>query len=166
MLRPDVHIGQFCTIAEDVVLGRGTRVVGHANLYGCTVGEDCLIGPFVEIQSGVSVGARSRIQSHCFLCSGVTIGEDVFVGHNVTFINDRHPSAAGAREKSWIQEDIRIEAGASIGSGAVIMCGVTIGEGAVVGAGSLVLTNVAPHTVVAGHPAALIRATTTGDVNE
>jgi acetyltransferase-like isoleucine patch superfamily enzyme len=152
-----VRIGNFCTIAKDVVLGSGTRVVGHANLYGCCIGSDCLIGPFVEIQSDVTIGARTRIQSHSFICSGVKIGEDVFIGHNVSFINDRHPSTSKASSGIWKCEDIFIETGSSIGTGSIIMCGVKVGRNAVVGAGSLVLEDVLENSVVAGHPARFIR---------
>ena len=144
---------RFTNVADDVKLGRGVAIFEFVNLYGCEIGDESRIGAFVEIQRDAVIGRRVRIQSHTFICSGVQIGDDVFVGHNVTFINDRHPSVEGARSGGWTLEPIVVEPRASIGSGAVIMCGVTIGAGARIGAGALVLQDVAPGATVAGVPA-------------
>lgn len=150
-------IGEYCTISDDVELGDGVVVHGHANLYGCQIGDDSRIGTFVEIQCNVVIGKRVRIQSHTFICSEVIIGDDVFIGHNVNFINDRYPTAHRAANKEWNCESTLVGRGASIGTGAIILCGITIGEGAVVGAGSVVTHNVEPHNVVAGNPAKMLR---------
>jgi acetyltransferase-like isoleucine patch superfamily enzyme len=147
-------------IADDVRLGEGV-VIHHpalVNLYGCAVGSGTRIGAFVEIQKGVSVGARCKISSHSFLCEGVEVGDEVFVGHGVVFINDRIPRATTADgkpqgEQDWSVVPTRVGRGASIGSGAVILCGVTIGERALVGAGAVVTRDVADGEVVAGVPA-------------
>jgi acetyltransferase-like isoleucine patch superfamily enzyme len=131
------------------------------NLYGCRVGDDSRIGAFVEVQKGVSIGARCKISSHTFLCEGVTIEDEVFVGHGVMFINDLDPNATAAgkpqSEADWKVIPTRICRGASIGSGAVILAGVTIGAGALVGAGAVVTKDVAPGTIVAGVPARFLR---------
>lgn len=148
---------RFVNIADDVKLGRGVAIFEFVNLYGCEIGDDSRIGAFVEIQRDVTVGRRVRIQSHTFICSGVRIGDDVFVGHNVTFINDRHPSAEAARTGAWTLEPTMVEAGVSIGSGAVILCGLTIGEGARIGAGAVVTHDVPPGALVAGVPAKPLR---------
>lgn len=150
-------------IAPDVV--RGARVqIPHpelVNLYGCTLGDDTKVGPFVEIQRGVTVGRACKISSHSFLCAGVTIGDEVFVGHGVVFVNDRDPRATrDGRPRAaddFALEPTRVENGASIGSGSVVLCGVTIGTGALVGAGAVVTRDVPPHAVVAGNPARVIR---------
>lgn len=144
-------------IAPDVVLGQRVRLNGFLNLYGCTIGDDCMLGTFVEVQRDVVIGPRCRIQSHTFICSGVSLVEDVFVGHGVMFINDKHPSALTARSGAWKLERIRVEARASIGSGALIMGGVTIGAGAMVGAGAVVTRDVPAGATVAGIPARLMR---------
>jgi acetyltransferase-like isoleucine patch superfamily enzyme len=115
------------------------------------------VGRFVEIQRDVQIGKRVRIQSHTFICSGIVIEDDVFIGHNVNFINDRHPTVPKAEDGSWSLEGSRVCRGASIGTGAVVLCGVTIGEGAAVGAGSVVTKDVAPHTMVVGVPAHFVR---------
>jgi len=149
-------------IADDVVLGDNVAVVAFVNLYGCTVGDDTKIGPFVEIQSGVTVGARCKISSHTFICEGVTIEEEVFVGHHVCFTNDRHPRATNPdgslqTAQDWELGTTVVRRGASIGSGAVILPGVEIGEGALVGAGAVVTSDVAAGTVVAGVPGRQLR---------
>lgn len=152
-----VSIGEYCTISDDVDFGENVVVHGHANLYGCRIGDGSRIGTFVEIQRGATIGKRVRVQSHTFICSDIDIEDDVFVGHNVTFINDRYPSVAGAINKSWRSEGSRVRRLASIGSGAVIMCGIVIGEGAVVGAGTVVTRDVPPYAVVVGVPEKLVR---------
>ena len=147
---------RFVNVADDVTLGRDVAIFEFVNLYGCTIGDESRIGTFVEIQRDVTIGCRTRIQSHTFICSGVTIGDDVFVGHNVTFINDRHPSAEGARTGGWTLEPITVGNRVSIGSSAVIMCGITIGDGATIGAGAVVTKDVAAGALVAGVPARLV----------
>jgi len=149
--------GENCTIASDVEFGKDVTVHGFANLYGCRIGNNCRIGTFVEIQRGAILGDRVRIQSHSFICSDVVIEDDVFVGHSVSFVNDRYPTATKAASGNWKAEGIRICRGASIGTGAVILCGVEIGEGAVVGAGSVVTCDVSMHSVFAGNPAKMLR---------
>jgi acetyltransferase-like isoleucine patch superfamily enzyme len=151
-------------VGSDVKLGPNVRIFHPdlVNLYGCAVGEETKIGTFVEIQCGASVGARCKISSHTFICEGVTIEDEVFVGHGVMFINDRVPRAtteAGRLQDAsdWAVVPTRICRGASIGSNATILCGVTIGEGAVVGAGSVVTRDVPRGAVVAGVPARLMR---------
>ncbi|MBI5281976.1 MAG: N-acetyltransferase [Candidatus Solibacter usitatus] len=138
-------------IAADVVLGREVLIPQPelVNLYGCRIGDGCRIGAFVEIQKGVSVGRLCKISSHSFLCEGVTIEDEVFVGHGVMFINDRHPRATG----EWTLAPTLVRRGASIGSGAVILCGVTIGEGAMIGAGAVVTGDIGARETVAGVPA-------------
>jgi acetyltransferase-like isoleucine patch superfamily enzyme len=148
---------RFVNIADDVKLGRDVAIFEFVNMYGCEIGDDSRIGAFVEIQRDVVVGCRVRIQSHTFICSGVRIGDDVFVGHNVTFINDRHPSTEGARTGEWTLEPTIVEARVSIGSGAVILCGLTIGEGSRIGAGAVVTHDVPPGALVAGVPARPLR---------
>ncbi len=145
-------------LIADVRFGTGVVVRAFANLYGCRIGDDTRIGTFVEIQRGAVVGARCKIQSHTFICDGVTIGDEVFVGHGVMFVNDKRPVAAtDAGElktaEHWELLRIVVESRASIGSGAVILGGVRIGEGALVGAGAVVTRDVAPGEVVAGVPA-------------
>jgi acetyltransferase-like isoleucine patch superfamily enzyme len=149
-------------IATDVRLG--ARVTIHhpelVNLYGCAIGDDTRIGTFVEIQKRATIGARCKISSHTFVCEGVTIEEDVFVGHGVMFINDRYPRAtADGRpqgEADWAVVPTLVRRGASIGSGAVLLCGVTIGEGAMIGAGAVVTADVPDHGLVYGVPARLV----------
>jgi acetyltransferase-like isoleucine patch superfamily enzyme len=150
-------------ITDDVQLGPGVRVFHPqlVNLYGCRIGADTKVGAFVEIQKNASVGERCKISSHSFVCEGVTIENEVFVGHGVMFINDRHPraTAGGAlqTEADWQVVPTTVKQGASIGSGAVIMCGVTIGERAMIGAGAVVTHDVPAGAVVAGVPARLLR---------
>ena len=152
----------FNRIAPDVKLGQNVRIPGFANLYGCSIGDDTRIGAFVEIQKGATVGARCKISSHSFICEGVAIEDEVFVGHHVVFINDRYPRAttpggAPQSEEDWDVIPTRVCRRASLGSGAVIMCGVTIGEGAIVGAGAVVTRDVPAQTIVAGNPARVVR---------
>ncbi len=144
-------------IAADVKLGRDVRLNAFINLYGCTIGDECMIGTFVEIQQDVTLGPRCRVQSHTFICSGVTLAADVFVGHGVMFINDRHPSVAATLAGSWKFERITIGAGAAIGSGALILGGVAIGPGATIGAGAVVTRDVPAGATVAGVPARVHR---------
>jgi len=156
----------FQCIAPDVRLGRDVKIYRFVNLYGCAIGDETKIGCFVEIQKNASVGARCKISSHTFICEGVTIEDEVFVGHGVMFINDRYPRAtAGGQlqtEADWQVVPTRVCRGASIGSGAVILCGVTVGEGALVGAGAVVTRDVPPRQVVAGVPARVVRAISEG----
>ena len=152
----------FLRIGRDVRLGKDVAVHCFVNLYGCSIGDESRVGSFVEIQKNATVGARCKISSHTFICEGVTIEDEVFVGHGVMFINDLDPraTAEGGKpqtEADWKVVPTRVRRGASIGSGAVIMGGVTIGEGALVGAGAVVTKDVAANTVVAGVPARLMR---------
>jgi len=148
-------------IAEDVVLGENVIVRDFVNLYGCEVGDNTKIGTFVEVQKGVKIGKNCKISSHTFICEGVVIEDNVFIGHNVSFINDRYPRAtAGDRlqtEDDWKVESTVVKRGASIGTSATILCGVVIGEEAIVGAGSVVTREVPPRAIVAGNPARILR---------
>jgi UDP-2-acetamido-3-amino-2,3-dideoxy-glucuronate N-acetyltransferase len=149
-------------ITPDVKLGKGVRIYGFTNLYGCEVGDDTKIGTFVEVQKGARIGSRCKISSHTFICEGVTIEDEVFVGHNVTFTNDRYPRATNPdgelqRETDWVCVPTLVKTGASIGSGATLLCGITVGEFAVVGAGSVVTKDVPARSVVAGNPARLLK---------
>jgi len=151
-------------IAANVTIGNGVSIPQPdlVNLYGCTVGDETRIGAFVEIQKGATIGARCKISSHSFICEGVTIEDNVFVGHSVTFINDTYPRATTAdgslqTEADWHVEATLVKEGASIGSGATILAGVTIGEQAIVGAGSVVTKDVPARAIFAGNPAHLIR---------
>jgi acetyltransferase-like isoleucine patch superfamily enzyme len=148
---------EFARIAPDVQLGAGVRLNAFINLYGCRIGDDAMVGTFVEIQRDVDVGPRCRIQSHTFICSGVTLEADVFVGHGVMFINDRHPTIAATLAGTWKMERTVIKRGASLGSGALIFGGLTIGEGAVIGAGAVVLEDVPAGATVAGVPARTLK---------
>jgi UDP-2-acetamido-3-amino-2,3-dideoxy-glucuronate N-acetyltransferase len=138
---------------RDVAIGEGVRIFDYVNLYECEIGDETMIGTFVEIQRGAVVGKRCRIQSHTFICSAVTIEDDVFVGHGVMFINDKEPSATAAREGTWTLSPVLVKEGASIGSGAVVMGGVTIGRGALIGAGAVVTRDVPDGATVVGVPA-------------
>ena len=150
-------------IAPDVKLGKSVYIREFTNLYGCEIGDDVKIGTFVEIQKGVKIGNRCKISSHTFICEGVTLEDDVFVGHNVTFINDRHPRATNGNgrlqtDADWVCIRTLIKRGASIGSGTTLLCGITIGENAMIGAGSVVTKDVPPGAVMAGNPAKMIRS--------
>ena len=149
-------------IAPDVKLGQNVKIFDFVNLYGCEIGDDSKIGTFVEIQKGATIGRNVKISTHTFICEGVTIEDDVFIGHNVSFINDKYPRStnpAGSlqTEADWKVVPTLVKRGASIGTSATILCGVTIGERAIVGAGSLVTKDVPPDTVVAGNPARSMR---------
>ena len=150
-------------IAPDVKLGRDVRLYAFVNLYGCDIGDETSIGAFVEIQKGVKVGARCKIQSHTFICEGVTIEDEVFVGHNVNFLNDRYPAATTKdgrvkRDRDWHLERTTVRRRAAIGTAAVILPGLTIGEQAVVGAGAVVTKDVPPGATVVGNPARMVRS--------
>jgi acetyltransferase-like isoleucine patch superfamily enzyme len=151
----------YSKIAADVKLAPGVKIVGWVNLYGCSIGEDSRIGPFVEIQRGARIGARVKVSSHCFVCEGVSIDDEAFIGHGVIFINDKRPIAAKdgrpTGDGDWTPLTTSVKRGASIGSGAIIMGGVTIGERAVIGAGAVVTKDVPTGAVVAGVPARLLR---------
>lgn len=149
-------------IAPDVKLGRGVRIYSFTNLYGCEIGDDTKIGTFVEIQKGARIGARCKVSSHTFICEGVILEDEVFVGHNVTFINDLFPRSTNNEgslqtEADWQCVATRVKRGASIGSGATLLCGITVGEKAIIGAGSVVTRDVPPGAIVAGNPARVLR---------
>lgn len=156
-------MSEFVRISQDVKLGQNVRIYAFANLYGCSIGDESRIGTFVEIQKGAVVGKRVKISSHTFICEGVTVEDNVFIGHGVMFINDKYPRATAENgepqtEQDWQCVPTLVQKGASIGSNATILCGVTIGEGAIIGAGSVVTRDVPPWTIAAGVPAKLIRA--------
>lgn len=149
-------------IAPDVKLGKNVRIFGFTNLYGCEIGDDVKIGTFVEIQKGSRIGNRCKISSHSFLCEGVTLEENVFIGHGVMFTNDLFPRATNdagelQSEADWKCIPTLVKRGASIGSGATLLCGITIGENALVGAGSVVTKDVPPNVIVAGNPARVMK---------
>lgn len=155
-------MSEFCSIAPDVKLGNGVRLSKFINLYGCEIGDETKIGAFVEIQKNATVGQRCKISSHTFICEGVRIEDNVFVGHSVTFINDSYPRATTAQgglqtEKDWKVEQTLVKRGASIGSGSTILSNVVIGENAIIGAGSVVTKDVPADAIVAGNPAKLLR---------
>jgi acetyltransferase-like isoleucine patch superfamily enzyme len=152
----------FCRIAPDVNLGEGVVIHAFVNLYGCSIGDYSKIGTFVEIQKGALIGKNCKISSHTFICEGVSIQNNVFIGHNVTFINDKYPRATTSdgnlqNEEDWAVIPTRIEEGASIGSSTTILCGVTIGARAIVGAGSVVTKDIPIGEIWAGNPAKCIR---------
>lgn len=148
-------------IAANVKLGKDVRIFGFTNLYGCEIGDETKVGTFVEIQKGAKIGKRCKISSHSFICEGVTIEDEVFVGHNVTFINDLFPRATAdgklQTEADWKCIPTVVKKGASIGSSVTILCGITIGEGAMIGAGSVVTKDVPAGAVVAGNPARIMK---------
>ncbi len=156
-------MNEFCCIAADVKLGKDVRLSKFINMYGCEVGDETKIGAFVEIQKNAVIGRRCKISSHTFVCEGVTIEDNVFIGHSVTFINDSYPRATTAEgelqtEKDWRVEKTLIKKGASIGSGSTILSNVVVGENAIVGAGSVVTRDVPANTIVAGNPAKILRS--------
>jgi acetyltransferase-like isoleucine patch superfamily enzyme len=149
-------------IAPDVVLGKDVFLNDFINLYGCSIGDGTRIGPFVEVQKNASIGKNCKIQSHTFICEGVTIEDEAFIGHGVMFINDKYPRSTTdtgglQTEADWQVIPTLVKKGASLGSNATIMCGITIGEGAVIGAGSVVTKDVPANTTAAGNPAKIIR---------
>ena len=152
----------FQRIATDVKLGKGVRLYGFTNLYGCEIGDEVKIGAFVEVQKGAKIGSRCKISSHSFICEGVTLEEEVFIGHNVTFINDLYPRSTDGEgrlqtESDWKCVPTLVKKGASIGSSATLLCGITVGEYAIVGAGSVVTKDVPPYGVVVGNPAKVLK---------
>lgn len=154
--------GNYIRIAPNVSLGKDVKIFCFVNMYGCTVGDESKIGAFVEIQKGVTIGKRVKVSSHSFLCEGVTLEDNVFIGHGVMFTNDLFPRATTEEgglqtEADWEVIPTLIKRGASIGSNATILCGVTVGEGAIVGAGAVVTKDVPPYTIVAGSPARVLR---------
>ncbi|MEO0106424.1 MAG: acyltransferase [candidate division WOR-3 bacterium] len=152
-------------IIKNVKLGKNVKIFGFVNLYGCEIGDNTKIGTFVEIQKNAKIGKNCKISTHTFICEGVTIEDNVFIGHNVTFINDKYPRATNPdgsmqTETDWKVVPTLVKKGASIGSSATILCGITVGENAIVGAGSVVTKDVPDNTVVAGVPAKIIRKIT------
>ena len=168
--------GDFVRVAPDVKLGENVKIYAFVNLYGCEIGDESKIGTFVEIQKGAKIGRRTKISSHTFICEGVTIEDEVFVGHGVMFTNDKYPRATDAEgtlqtEADWVCIPTLVKRGASIGSNATILCGVTIGERAIVGAGSVVTHDVPDDAIVTGVPAQVRRyvddvAAITGEEDE
>jgi acetyltransferase-like isoleucine patch superfamily enzyme len=155
-------MNSYNSITDDVKLGKNVRLAKFINLYGCEVGDETKIGTFVEIQKNASIGKRCKISSHTFICEGVIIEDNVFIGHGVTFVNDSYPRATTIEgtlqtEVDWKIEQTVIKKGASIGSGATILSKTTIGENAIVGAGSVVTKDVPPGSIVAGNPAKILR---------
>jgi acetyltransferase-like isoleucine patch superfamily enzyme len=158
-------VSEFRCVTPNVKLGEGVKLSQFINLYGCEIGDETKIGAFVEIQKNAIVGRRCKISSHTFVCEGVQIEDNVFVGHGVMFINDSYPRATTSEgglqtEKDWHVEKTIVKRGASIGSGATILSNITIGENAIVGAGAVVTRDVPPNTIVAGNPAKILRSIT------
>jgi len=163
----NVEVMKAYRIAPDVKLGKDVKIHDFVNLYGCEIGDYTKMGTFVEIQKGAKIGKSCKISSHTFICEGVTIGDRVFVGHNVTFINDAFPRATAddgkmQTEDDWICVPTFVKQGASIGSGATLLCGITVGENAIVGAGSVVTKDVPANTIVVGNPARILRKINNG----
>jgi acetyltransferase-like isoleucine patch superfamily enzyme len=155
-------VNEFCSIASDVKLGNGVKLSKFINLYGCEIGDNVKIGAFVEIQKNATVGKNCKVSSHSFICEGVIIEDNVFIGHSVTFINDSYPRATTPdgqlqSEKDWKVEQTLVKKGASIGSGTTVLSKVVIGENAIVGAGSVVTKDVPANMIVAGNPAKILR---------
>lgn len=153
----------FIRLSDDVELGEGVRLFSFVNAYGCSIGDQTQVGAFVEIQRGASIGKRCKIQSHTFICEGVIIEDECFVGHGVMFINDRHPAAVNQDgspkgQDDWVCEQTVVRRRANIGSGAVILCGLEVGEGALIGAGAVVTKSVPSGATVAGVPARLVES--------
>jgi acetyltransferase-like isoleucine patch superfamily enzyme len=162
MSQPEQGMDTYLSIAPSVKLGRDVKLSKFINLYGCEIGDETKIGAFVEIQKNATVGKRCKISSHTFICEGVTIEDNVFIGHGVMFINDSYPRATAVggslqTEADWKVEKTVIKKGASIGSGATILANLCIGENAIVGAGAVVTKDVPPNTIVAGNPAKVFR---------
>ena len=152
-------------IAPDVILGKDVKIYDFVNLYGCRIGDFSKIGTFVEIQKGSTIGKNCKISSHTFICEGVTIEDDVFVGHSVTFINDKYPRATNGdgglqTEADWTCVPTKVGKGVSIGSGSTLLCGITVGPNAIIGAGSVVVHDVPENVIVAGSPAKILRKVT------
>ncbi len=163
-----VQANSYLCIAEDVKVGNNVRFSKFINLYGCEVGDETKIGAFVEIQKNAKVGRRCKISSHTFICEGVTIEDEVFIGHNVTFVNDSFPRATSGTgalqtEADWKVETTLVKKGASIGSGATILANVVIGENALIGAGSVVTRDVPANAIVKGNPGKVVRYLESGD---
>ncbi len=159
--------GKFCCISDDVRLGRDVAVYNFVNLYGCEIGDGTKIGSFVEIQKGAHVGSRCKISSHTFICEGVRIEDEVFIGHGVCFINDKYPRATTIdghlqTDADWTVQSTIVRRGASVGSGATVLGGVEIGERAIIGAGAVVTKDVPAHSIVVGSPARLLRVVDDG----
>jgi acetyltransferase-like isoleucine patch superfamily enzyme len=155
-------VSEYCRIAPNVKMGQNVTIHAFVNLYGCSIGDNSRVGTFVEIQKNASIGRNVKVSSHTFICEGVTIEDDVFVGHNVSFINDKYPRATNQEglpqtEADWGMVKTLVKRGASIGTSATILCGVIIGENAVVGAGSVVTRDVPDNAIVAGNPARMMR---------
>ncbi len=155
-------MNEFVCISTDVKLGRDVKLSKFINLYGCEIGDETKIGAFVEVQKKATIGKRCKISSHSFICEGVTIEDNVFIGHNVAFINDRYPRSTTSggnlqTETDWKVERTVVRKGASIGSGATILSNISIGENAIVGAGSVVTKDVPPNSIVVGNPATVLR---------
>jgi len=153
---------KFVSISDDVELGKDVKIYNFVNLYGCKIGDNTKIGTFVEIQKGATVGKNCKISSHTFICEGVHIEDNCFIGHNVTFINDKYPRATTSDGEMQTEEDWEciptyIRKGASIGSSATLLCGITVGENAIIGAGSVVTRDVPPNSTVAGVPAKVLK---------
>lgn len=158
-----MDLPDFSRISPDVKLGKDVKIYGFVNLYGCSIGDESKVGAFVEIQRGVKIGQRVKISSHTFICEGVTIEDYAFIGHGVMFTNDLYPRSTnpdGSLQtgEDWACVPTLVGRGASLGSNVTVLCGVKIGEGAMVGAGSVVTKDVAPHTIVAGNPARVLRS--------
>jgi UDP-2-acetamido-3-amino-2,3-dideoxy-glucuronate N-acetyltransferase len=165
------QLPHYKRISADVKLGRDVQIFAFVNLYGCEIGDETKIGTFVEIQKGAKIGDRCKIGSHTFICEGVTMESGVFVGHGVTFINDRYPRATNASGQlqtntDWYCQSTVVKRGASIGSGATLLGGITIGDNAIVGAGAVVTKDVPPGAIVAGNPARILKSSATNYVNE
>jgi len=162
MLNDQVSIGKHCLISADVKFGKDVKIFNYVNLYGCEIKDSAKIGSFVEIQKGATIGEKCKISSHSFICEGVKILAGVFIGHNVTFINDKYPMAINQDgtiqdESDWDVVSTIIEKKVSIGSSSTILCGLTIGEGSIIGAGSVVTHNVPPGQIWAGNPARYLK---------